>query len=309
MNTMKTPSLIQTATLALTLLAPGALAAEEPDAGEIMQKTRAAYAALSSYSDSGTVVTVMSGQTISLEFNTRLQRPSLYRINWTQKKGLMPGLPADNGMAWSDGDGDFYQTTSWVGNGPVARKKMPGTKDALGAASGFSMSITTTIPSAFFGRNLGDPFVYPAIAGKFPMTKEKDEKVGDVDCYVIAAEADLSKTPEAGKPGTVSTKLWIGKNDFLIHKTSDRYFEKVTQDLSANDEVIDQAAKKTLEMQNQPVTPEAIAALRPKMREMMKQVQTTVKAGFKEGVLYTQTHNEISVNQSYAPADFLPSKN
>jgi hypothetical protein len=304
---MKT--LKQTATMAFSLLAAAAFAADEPTADEIIQKARAAYAALSSYSDSGTVVTVSSGQTISLEFDTRLQRPNLYRVNWTQKKGLMPGMSADNGMAWSGGNGDFYQTTcSWAGNGPVAKKKMPDMKGTLGGSIGYSLFATTTIPGAFFGRNLDDYFAYPAIDGKFPLTKQKSEKVGDVDCYVIAAEADLSKYPEAGKSGSVSNQLWIGKNDFLIHKTSVRYFEKVDDDLLQNDEVIDQAAKKTLEMQSKPVTPEAIAALRPKMREMMKQMQPMMKSAFKEGVLYIQTHENISVNQSYSPADLLPAK-
>ena len=185
---------------------------------------------------------------------------------------------------------------------------MPDMKGTLGGSVGYSMFATATIPGAFFARNLNDHFAYPAIDGRFPLTKQQNEKVGEVDCYVIAAEADLSKYPEAGKPGSVSTKLWIGINDFLIHKTSVRYFEKVDENFSQNDEVIDQAAKKTLELESKPVTPEAIAALRPQMREMMKQVQPILKSAFKEGILYTQTHENISINNSYAPTDFLPSK-
>ena len=167
-------NLKRTAIIGLSLLAATAFAAEEPTADQIVQKARAAYAALSSYSDSGTVVTVSCGQTISLEFDIRLQRPNLYRVNWTQKKGLMPGLAADNGMAWSDGNSDFYQTTcSWAGNGPVAKKKMPDMNGTLGGSIGYSMFATATIPGAFFARNLNDHFAYPATDGKFSLTKQQ----------------------------------------------------------------------------------------------------------------------------------------
>jgi hypothetical protein len=50
-------------------------------AGEIAAKSRAAYAALSSYTDTGNVVSEMAGQKNTLYFNNRLQRPNLYRID------------------------------------------------------------------------------------------------------------------------------------------------------------------------------------------------------------------------------------
>ena len=137
--------------------------------------------------------------------------------------------------------------------------------------------------------------------------RAKKAEVGFVAVKVFRDENTCEMGFEASEI-RVSTELWIGNNDFLIHKTSVRYFEKVDENFSQNDEVIDQAAKKTLEMQSKPVTPEAIAALRPQMREMRKQVQPILKSAFKEGILYTQTHENISINQSYAPRDFLPSK-
>lgn len=128
--------------------------------------------------------------------------------------------------------------------------------------------------------------------------------MGDVDCYVVSsAMINLSKLPDIGKPGTASTMLWIGKRDFLIHQCRVAYVEKV--DSSApNDQAIDEAIKKSLAMQNKPVTPEAIAAMRPQMKEIMKQVHATLKSGFESGVVFTQTHENISVNQKFSPADF-----
>ena len=107
---------------------------------------------------------------------------------------------------------------------------------------------------------------------------------------------DLSKVPDIGKPGTASTMFWIGKRDFLIHQTRTKYVEKE----DSSDQAIDEAIKKSLKMQNKPVTPEAVAAMRPQMKAIMEQL----KSGFESGVVYTQTHEDIVVNQKSSPADF-----
>jgi len=73
---------------------------DKATAQEIAGRSREAYAALSSYSDSGTVIWEMAGQNFTLTFNTRLQRPNLYRVDWTQVMGL-------KGVVWSDGSGDY----------------------------------------------------------------------------------------------------------------------------------------------------------------------------------------------------------
>ena len=285
--------------------------AGELTAQEVVGKTRAAYAALSSYSDTGKVVSEMSGQNNLLTFNIRLQRPNLYRIDWAQGTGL-------KGVVWSGGSGDYLQIDP--GSPPTSEalsaimasgqkndsspQKMPDMKMALALAAGLSWSAASTLPGAFFDQEFGDVFAVPAISGHYPLQKEKDGKVADVDCYVVSTEMDLSKVPNAGKPGTVATKLWIGKKDFLIHQSRTKYVEKVDTNAMSNDQAIDAAIKKSLEMQSKPATPEAIAAMRPQMRAIMKQVQTTLKAGFEAGVVMTQTHENISVNQQISPAAF-----
>ena len=175
---------------------------------------------------------------------------------------------------------------------------MPDMKMALARAMPLSAFASSTIPGTFFNQNLGD-FIAPAASGRFPLKEEADAKIGNVDCYVVSSGMiDLSQVPDIRKPGTASATLWIGKMDFLIHQCRIRYVEKV--DLS--DQAIDEAIKRSLAMQHKPATPEAIAALRPQMNEIMKQLQSS----FKSGIVYTQTHENIVVNQKFSPADFAP---
>lgn len=304
--------------VALLAVGTATLGVSQTNAGDgltgqdIAAKTRDAYAALSSYSDNGQIVSEMSGRKTKLNFDTRLQRPNLYRIDWTQWTGL-------KGAVWSDGSGNYLQVEAGSPPTPGALaaisacglkndpspQKMESMNQALAKASGISYSAASTIPGAFFGRNVGDVFIYPAISGRYPLQREKDGQVNDTDCYVVSTAMDLSKVPDAGKSGIVHATLWIGKTDFLVHQTRTRYMEKVDENALSSDQAVDEAIKKSLEMQNKPVTPEAIAAMRPQMRAIMKQVQSTLKAGFKAGVVFTQTHQNIAVNQTYSPSDFL----
>jgi hypothetical protein len=252
------------------------------------------------------VVSEIAGQNVTTTFNTRLQRPNLYRIDWTQTAGPY----TSKGVVWSDGSGNNLQITApdflMAAAGQKKNdnpQKMPNMKMALAMATPLSGFAASTIPGTFFNQDLGD-FVAPAASGRYPLTKEKDAKVGDVDCYVVSsAMIDLSKVPSIGKPGSVSTTLWIGKGDFLIHQCRMRYVEK-TDSSAPTDQAIDEAIKTSLKMQNKPATPEAIAAMRPQMKEIMKQVQTTLKSSFESGIVFTQTHENISVNQKFLPSDF-----
>ncbi len=272
---------------------------DNPTAQEIAGKSRDAYAALSSYSDSGTVVSEIAGQNVTTTFNIQLQRPNLYRIDWTQTTGPY----TSKGVVWSDGSGDNLQFTApdFLAAAAGQKKndnpqKLPNMKTALALAVPLSGFAASTIPGTFFNQILGD-FAAPAASGRYPLKKEKDAKVGDVDCFVVSSEMiDLSKVPDIGKPGKVSTMLWIGKRDFLIHQSRTKYVEKE----DSSDRAIDEAIKKSLKMQNKPVTPESVAAMRPQMKAIMEQL----KSGFESGLVSTQTHENIVVNQKFSPADF-----
>jgi hypothetical protein len=98
--------------------------------------------------------------------------------------------------------------------------------------------------------------------------------------------------------------LWIGKKDFLIHQCRTRYVHKVDPSPPPSEQEIDATIKKTLEMQNKPATAEAISAMRPQMRAIMKQTQNTIKSGFEAGIITTLTHENIRVNENLPPTAF-----
>jgi len=268
-------------------------------AEEIVTKVHDAYAALSSYSDSGAVVAQIGGQNVTTTFNIRLQRPNLYRIDWDQNSGPISG----QGVVRSDGTGDNvlfkypdFMLATLGQNQSDKPRKMPSRLAALAVAAPLSGSAASTITGTFFQQDVGD-FAGPAASGRYPLKKEKDEKVGDVDCYVVLSEGiDLSKVASIGKPGTLDTKLWIGKKDFLIHQTRTRYVEKA----DSSDKAMDDAIKKALALQHKAATPDAIAEMRPQMKTIMEQL----KSSFTAGIISTQTHENIVVNQNYSPADF-----
>jgi hypothetical protein len=292
---------------AAALLAGGAVrmavsqtgSGDKATAQEIAAKSRGAYAALSSYSDSGTVVSEMAGQKITLTFNTRLQRPKRYRIDWAQ--GMGP-----KGTVWSDGGGDYLLAAAAGQEKNAKPQKLPSMETALAQAAGLSWSAASTIPGAFFNQDINGAVFAFARLGRNPLKRENDAKVGDVDCYVVSGVVDLSKLPEQGKSGTASAMFWIGKSDFLIHQCRTRYVEKAESSAPPGDQAIDEAIKKALEMQHKPATPEAIAAMRPQMSAVMRQVQSTLKSSFESGIVFTQTHENIVVNEKLTPADFTP---
>ena len=289
---------------AAVLLAGGAAMAAvsqtggELSAQDIAAKSRDAYAALSSYSDSGTVVSEMGDQRNTLTFHIRLQRPTLYRIDWTQGT-------TSKGVVWSDGSGDHLEGTGPGLDKAAKTQTLPSMSKAVTRATGASWSAASSIPGAFFNQDLGDVFVAPVASGRHPLQREKDAKVGGVDCYVVSSVLDFSKIPDGkGKPGTASTTLWIGKQDLLIHQCRTKYVEKVDDSAAQTDQAVDEAIKKSLAMQNKPATPEAIAAMRPQMKAIMAQVHSTLKAGFAAGLVNTQTHENIVVNEDLSPAAF-----
>jgi RNA polymerase sigma factor (sigma-70 family) len=267
-------------------------------AQQIAKQSQDAYAALASYSDSGTVVSEGGGQTTTTTFNTRLQRPNLYRIDWTQTGGFY----TSKGIVWSDGNGDFMVTGAAGQEKTAQPLKLNDMQQAFAMATGASGQ-ATTIPATFYKQNYGDILGVPAM-GRSQLKKASDEKVGDVDCYVFSSLIDPNILPNRGNLpnnsggiGTITSTFWIGKQDHLIHQTR-QTIEGMSVTLPRQS---DDNLKTILERQNKPATPEAIAALRKEMEAANKQAQSALKAG---NFVFTQTHENIVVNQKFSPADF-----
>lgn len=262
-------------------------------AQEIEKQTQDAYAALSSYSDTGTNISTVAGQTIITTSSIKLQRPNLYRIDWAEslKSAAFNGVMS-KGVTWSDGTGDY-----WVmgAAGQEQNAKPEKSKDrqaaltsATTAAGGWMVS---TIPELFFNQNSGGLLN----AADQTLKRQQDESVNGVDCYVVSSSTDPASADAAGKK---STTLWLGKQDHFIHKTQ-IIIEKMS--LPTTPQVSDADIKKVLEMQNKPATPEAIAAFRPMLEQTLKQTQKLMNSG---KFVYIQTRGNFSVNEKYPPSDF-----
>jgi RNA polymerase sigma factor (sigma-70 family) len=255
---------------------------------EIAKQAQEAYATLSSYSDTGTIVTEGGGENTTTTFNIRLQRPKAYRVDWKSTGGLYSAA----GVVWSDGNGDFLASGPDGREKNIPARKMNNMQQAFAMAMGVSSS-AATIPATFYKQIYGDILGVPAL-GRSQLKKEGDEHVGNVDCYVFSSVIDPAKLPNnTGKIGTITTTFWIGKRDHLIHQIRNTMEGmSITMPRQSDDNI-----KEILERQNKPSTPEAIAAWRTQMEAMMKQAQ-----GAK--FVFTETHENIVVNQKFSPADF-----
>ncbi len=262
---------------------------------EIAKQSQDAYAALMSYSDSGTVVIEMAGKNTKTTFNIRLARPNLYRIDSI----MMAGPNGLKGAAWSDGSGDYFDP----GTG---KEKMKDMQTALAYATMMGNSAIAA-PEIFFKLTLGDPMSF-IVTGKVETKREKDGQVGDVDCYVITSVMDTAKMraegtlPDStGKMGTATnTRLfWIGKRDHLIHQIQSSV-DLASTTLPSPARLSDADIKKLLEKENKPATAEAIAATRTKLEMLSKKMQSMMKGK----MVSTETHEHIVVNKQFSPGDF-----
>lgn len=253
---------------------------------DIIKQTEDAYAGLASYSDSGTVVSTVSGVTITTTFNLRLQRPNYYRIDWTQTTGPM----MTKGIVWSDGTGDFQliSLTAYEKNAKV--QKMKDMREALSATAGISEQASYTIPTIFFNQNWGDMLKTTARSS----ARQKDAVVNGVDCYVLSGRIEKVKLQNE----KTTMVFWIGKQDHLVHQTQ-LTVEKVA--IPPAPPMSDADIKKMLEKENQSATPEAIAKFRTVYGQMLKQAQKMAGSG---PIVFTQTHDNITLNQRFSPSDF-----
>ena len=223
--------------------------------GEIFKKSQAAYAALTSYSDDGKSVATLNGTTITHTFSIKLGRPDFYRIEWQQSIASAAYTSTTVTQAvWSAGAGDFMLNR---GGGTTKYKDK---ETALAGATGISGGAAAAIPGTFFKMHWGQ-------FGSSTAEQKRlaDEKVGEVDCYVLTRELK-------GKGTTRTT--WIGKQDFLIHQV------RTLTSATAMKAMMDDNFKRHPE----------IAARLPKM----EYTDSTA----------TEMHEHIVVNQKFSPADF-----
>ena len=224
-------------------------------AADILKQAQAKYASLTSYSDDGTTTATIGALTANnYTFTINLARTNLYQIVWRQADEVY--IP--KGVVWSAGTGNFL----WMGKGFTPRKSTD-REMALASATGISGGAAASVPGTFFNLNWGNQLGGATIANA---QRQADEKLGDVDCYVLTH----------GKEGRTNT-LWIGKTDLLIHQ--------IENDTSAAfmKSMLEEQAKKS-----------------PQIRAML---ETSGKDMFKDS-RSVETHQNIRLNPPLTPADF-----
>ncbi|MGH7991695.1 MAG: hypothetical protein ACREDS_16085 [Limisphaerales bacterium] len=242
---------------------------------------------------------MVGGTTISNSFKIRLERPNLYRVEWSQAIDHF----TNGGVVWSAGGGNFLlmKMTGQQNAKPSEEKDM---ETALSAATGISGQASSIIPGTFFNQNWGN--VLKINPTKFALQRLKDEKVDDIDCFVLSTVIDPANLPNKGqipdnrgRVGKITTMLWIGKQDYLMHQT-----QTIMEGASiALPQMSDAKIKEVLENQNKPATLEAIAAYKKQVQDGMKKALAMLNTG---KISFKQTHENISVNQKFSPADFAP---
>ena len=265
-------------------------------AQEIAKQAVDAYVGLSSYNDTGKVISEGDGQTTETTFNIRLQRPNFYRINWTQTGG-------SKGIVWNDGTGNYFVMDAANKVDSAKPQKMQTAQLALGAASAVSGSATAEIPGIFFNQNWGSQLAVIS-SPRAHVKRLSDEKIAATDCYVIEISFDLMEQPHDTNISSakMTTQFWIGKQDHFIRQiksTSEN--AEVTQIKDEDLKINDASLKAILERQGKTATPEAIAAIHAAMEKSIKALQG--KKVIRKFIL-TQTDENISVNQKFSPSDF-----
>ena len=221
---------------------------------DILSRAAKKYASLNSYQDEGSTTATLGKITaVNYTFNIKLARTNLYQVVWWQgDENFTP-----KGAVWSADDGDYL----WMGKGFTPRKDS-GMELALAGATGISGGAASSIPGTFFNLKWGNQLGLVNAGGK----RMADEKIGDVDCYVLSHGSD-------GRTNI----LWIGKSDFLIHQ--------IENDTSAA------LLKKTMEEQ---------AKNNPQIRTMLDAAGTQMFQDSKS----VETHRNIVLNPSLFPKDF-----
>ena len=248
---------------------------------EIVKKALAKYGSLTSYSDTGKTVTMRNGKTnMVATFDIRLGRTNLYRIEWEQTS--FAAIPT-RGAVWSAGEGYFSLSGETSFAPPTRFEKKQDMEAALAEASLSGRGAA----NAFF--NLGTSLNVLAFGTRISIEKLNDEKIGGIDCYVIAGQANnLTRT------------VWIGKGDFLLRQS--RAVEKAPNPMPANNSALDaeleREAKDIVAQTHREATPEAIAYQKKQIRQAMEETSRSTN-------ILTETHENIAVNQPFTKSDFI----
>jgi RNA polymerase sigma factor (sigma-70 family) len=159
----------------------------------LIAKVARAYAALTSYRDTGSTVHRYGDEEWTDTFTMRLARTNYYRI-----EHITAAHPfSQTYRYWSDGETNFSEST-------VTSLRLTLERTFSNFSCGGS-----TVPAVFFKEVWGNELMNLEITygSNLCLVRLPDEKIGGVDCYV------LSRTNSVD-----DLTMWVGKEDFLIRR-------------------------------------------------------------------------------------------
>lgn len=174
-------------------------------AGDIWQKTVAAYAGLKSYSDSGKVLIELPGLTETHNFTSRFQSPRFYFFDFTKHED------SDRYVIWSDAQAfhTWWRTTQLEDEYP------PGTGiNAFGQADFLTAgSALKLAPLIFAGSGLQGPLL-----NFDDMQLDGTEDLGGHKCYRLIG---MTRDVYAATGNVVNVRqitVWIETGTYMIRK-------------------------------------------------------------------------------------------
>jgi hypothetical protein len=226
---------------------------------------------------------------IENSFSMKFARPDRYLIQW-KRASISPATHqnsarfANQGSAWSAGDGDFLLLNN------ISYYRFADTHAVFVSAATSSGGLPMAPTFAFFGWDWPgfkglvdtDPFFTGARESGPKFTRSKDQNLGKIPCYVLSADVPSGKIT-----------FWIGKEDSLIHKN---YVVRKAMQVPVLD---DAALTEILKSRNIPVTPRTLAAARQAAAQRMKDFVGT-------SLTLTETDETMALDTALSDKDFHP---
>jgi hypothetical protein len=167
----------------------------------LIAKLRMAYAALSTYRDSGWTVHEYGTNVWTNRSKVLMGGRNLYRIEMINDQRTH----AYTNRYWSDGlDNQYQHMTALVFT-------------RMDLAANLSATISDTAAPALFFNLPGSPLLALMLGPESELARHPDERVGDADCYVLERKNAVGATNASRQ-----VMIWIGKGDFLVHRWRDQ---------------------------------------------------------------------------------------
>lgn len=177
-----------------------------PASDDVLERSRAAYAALRSYADTGviTVETGSAGSALSVErhtFSTRYRAPRHFYLEFTKD----PNAASERLVIWCDG-GDFQ---SWW--------SATGVHEVYSGGRGASAFSTSVFPTHGAGYQI-PPLIFPAAEMHGPLVDIKDVRVEGVEDVGGRRSHKLAGVVQAHFGAARRTTVWIDADTLLVRK-------------------------------------------------------------------------------------------